>query len=156
MARKIRINKRTAASIFIAAIMVFSMVGYAALQAVRSYSPPQAQNPLDEVYSVNRTLTAPEKVYIMRTGRMLIENIYDSTGGEIPELVGFAAKHPTYVFVEQGAINETANETAQLKLIGRGGDIKDLDPSNITEEHLFDLLCEFGLRRPVECTLREM
>lgn len=151
--KRFSISKRMVTSIFIVAVMVFSTVAYAAIQAIGpTFAVPQ--NPLDTTYFVNRTLTAPEKVYILRTGRMLIENLYNESGGEIKELQDFVAKHPSYVFLEQAQISE--NETVELKVIGIEGKIKGLDPSNITESSLFDLLCEFGMRKPIECTLREM
>ncbi len=156
------VSGKTLMSLFIAAIMLFSMLGYAVMQAVGPKTTVP-ENPLDKTYFVNRALSPAERVYIVRMGRMLIENFYnvsDPSGGEIAALTEFAAKYPVYVFVEQAPVNESVNATGpaapQLKVIGRAGDIRELDPSNITEESLFDLLCEFGLRVPVECTLREM
>lgn len=152
MASSFEFNKRTAMSLFIILVFGFSMVGYAFIQN-RGPVLNRPENPLDKTYSLNRTLTSGEKVYILRTGRMLIENLYNDTRGQIPELTSFASKHPNYVFVVQTPVNET---DIQFRLIGTGGDIKELDPANITESYLFDLLCEFGIRRPVQCTLREM
>jgi len=150
-------SSKTAISLFIGFIMVASTAGYAVMQSAGS-SQEVKKNPLDEAYSVNRVLSVSEKVYILqRTGRMLIENLYNESGGELPELTDFASKNVAYVFVEQAMINasDEGGETG-LRFIGMNGGIQELDAANLSSDRLFDLVCEFGVRRPVECTLRGM
>jgi len=152
-----RLSSKTAISLFIGFIMIVSTAGFAVMQSAGT-NQPAPSNPLDETFQINRTLTPAEKVYILRTGRMILENIYNESGDELPQLADFASKHATYVFVEQSMVNasEEGSPEPGLRAIGSGGSIRDLDATNVTEDALADLICDFGIARPVECTLRGM
>ncbi|MFH1294950.1 MAG: hypothetical protein ABIH90_03365 [Candidatus Aenigmatarchaeota archaeon] len=145
-------NKKTVMSLFIIIVFGFSMASYAFLQKDNNiFKPPE--NPLATNHSIDRLLEASDKIYILNTGRTLIENLYNETDGKpLQILENFASKNPRFVFVEQALINGSA----ELKMIGAGGDIVPLEESNLTEETLFELLCEHGITVPLECTLREM
>lgn len=154
-------HKEQVAAIVIGLIFVVSMVGFAFTSMSRF---PQQQSPGISIPNiVNRELTREEKIYILQTGRVLIEDFYVSgcSRCEIDRatLEAFAQEFKEFVVLEEVEVYANAtNETTYVKLqmIGRTGLIEDLRDMEITQENLTDIFCDIALVQPRECLLREI
>lgn len=141
-----------AMAIFIGFIMISSIAGFAMLS-----SRPIATKPVKTIsHIVKGPLESSEIVFIIRTGRVLIRDWYreNCTDCELvlQNLESFAENFKDYVVLEKVEI--PSNETEKLEIIGRGGEIRQLE--NITQENLMDVFCEIALLQPKECLLREV
>lgn len=146
------IDKKVWLSLFIVISFALSMAAYPLMQSSNSDNS-QPDNPLLTNYSIGRQLDSNERIFILRTGRSLLENFYNSTDGEYSQaLEDFGLQHRNNVFVVQAPVNGSAD----LKMVGTGGNIYPLHESNLTAENLFAMLCQYGVTRPLECTLAEM
>ena len=155
--------KERAMAIFIGLVMVLSAAGFAAISA--SHIGPQQQQTSQIPTILNRTLTQEEKVTILRTGRVLIEDLYYPDCSECLAnnriLEAFANRFRQFIVLEKVAVmpgNET-NATGgyiKLQMIGSGGEIQDLEGQNITEENLLNVFCDIAIAQPTECLLMEI
>jgi len=138
-------------AIVIGILMMGSAAGYAFMSA-----PPKNPEPTANIPTiVKRPLSIEEQVFILRSGRVLIENFYQENCSSCLErnslLERFAKKLEGYVILE----SVTANET-KLDMIGVNGRIVNIDENNLTEDHLLDVFCEIAGRIPKSCLLREI
>lgn len=144
------LNKQTAMGLFIAFIMLFAMVGYAFYFTGREGESNIPQIP----HIVNRTLAPEEKILVLRTGRVLIEDFYSPGSPESLDkkimLEGFAEQLKDFMVLETAEV--PANET-RVWLIGRTGDVVDM--ANITQESFMTEFCLNALLQPKECLLEE-
>lgn len=151
-------HKEQVAAIVIGLIFVMSMVGVA-FSSLSWF--PQQQPGVAIPNIINRELTQEERIYVLQTGRVLIENFYVSNCSicavDKATLEMFAQEFKEFIVLEEVEVNNT-NETTYVKLqmIGRAGLIKDLRDVEITQENLIDIFCDIALVQPRECLLREM
>jgi hypothetical protein len=146
-------------AIFVGLIFILSMAGFA-VTSLSGFRQPQ--NPGAEIPNIiNRELAPEEKIYVLQTGRVLVENFYVSGCSRCiadrATLESFANRFRDFVVLEQVEVAANAtNETAYVKLqmIGRAGLIEDLEESQLTEENLTDIFCDMALSQPRECLLR--
>ena len=142
-------RKERTMAIVIGLIMIFSMGGFALSSVV--YLQPPAEEVMPSI--VNRALTPQEKIGILQTGRVLIEDFYAENCTECADLgimlSSFVEAFKDYAVLEVVVANET-----EVKMIGTGGQIRDI-PLNVTQEGLMDIFCELAILQPTECLLRE-
>jgi len=151
-------HKEQMAAIVIGLIFVLSMVGFALTGMGRF---PQQQPGVSIPNIVNRELTQGEKIYILQTGRVLIEDFYAQgcSRCEIDRatLEAFVQEFKEFVVLEEVEVNNT-NETSYVKLqmIGRTGLIEDLRDVEITQKNLTEIFCDIAIAQPRECLLMGM
>jgi thiol:disulfide interchange protein len=151
--------KERAVAIFIGLIMVLSTIGFAVNRSAIFSNGEGQENPLSSANIIDRVLTPEEKIYVLRTGRVIIENFYTDNCSICKEnkevLESFVGKFKGYVLLE----NVLNNDTVYIKMIGRGGDIEKFeDAANLTvnEDMLMEKFCNLALLQPRECLLREI
>ncbi len=141
-----------AMAIFIGLIMVFSMVGFAATSILTD----TGGQTLDIPSLLKGRIDKDSKIYVLRTGRVLIEHYYSGACQECPGinsmLESFSGKFPEYVVVAMEQVPE--NETL-FQAIGSGGRITELD-YNMTQESLLDTFCSISFKMPRECLLGDV
>lgn len=137
--------------LFIVAIMVFSMGGFALFSA----APIQNTNKVpDFPLIINRTLTDEERLLILQTGRSLIEF---SQGPDCIECADYKITLEMFTKVQNGFVileEFEGNETSIWIIGGGSGDIKNIE--TVTEESLLAALCEVAATKPKDCLLREI
>jgi len=116
---------------------------------------PQRPNIPEIPTIVNRVLTPEEQIFVLRTGRVLIEDFYERNCSYCLQrnavLEEFAKKLEGYVVLEMVPANET-----RLGVIGIGGRIIPIENETISEEELMDIFCGVALKQPRECLIREI
>jgi hypothetical protein len=136
------------------AVVIFMMITWAmgmALSQNIDVSPQGMQ--IENVYT--EPLTGPEKVTILRSGRMLIEYLYvpgPQSAEQKALYENFVAQFSDFVVlqaVEVSAGNETLNQ-----MIAPDGDIVSLD--NATASNMLDIFCDNTIVQPKECLLRSI
>lgn len=145
-------NKQTAMGLFIAFIMIFALIGYAFMSAGGEGGEgniPQIPN------IVNGSLEPEEKILVLRTGRVLIEDFYSPDSPESLEkkamLEGFADRLKDFLVLE--LVEVPLNET-KIWMIGRAGDVVDI--GNITQGDFMDVFCLNAILQPRECLLKDI
>ncbi len=142
-------TKERIAAIFLGLIMVTSLAGFAAMNIITPESGTYQRIPP----VVDRELTPEEKIFVLRTGRVLLEGYFSENCTECAEVImlgeTFANGFSDYFVFEKIRGNET-----RLQIIGQEGEIRELE-TNITEDGLLDVFCEIAILQPKECLLRE-
>lgn len=140
--------KERTAAIVIGLLMVFSMAGFAMFNVM----PQQPQQELPSI--ITTPLTKDERLFVLQTGRVLIEDFYAENCTECLGLNQFLTS-----FVQQfegyAVLNIVVENETKVQMIGRGGAIRDV-PFNVTQEGFLDLFCEIALYQPKECLMREI
>lgn len=139
-------------AILIGLLLVFimggSLIGFAVLS---SRGPSQAQQGSDIPPIVDYELSPGELVFVLQTGRVVIENFYSPDCTECMQnnilLDSFVNTFPNYIVMESVVGNES-----KLQMIGRGGSIVEL--GNLTEESLMNTFCDLAILQPRECIIR--
>jgi hypothetical protein len=138
-------------AIFIGVIMLSSVAGFALMSINMSPGPEAPDIPT----VVNRQLTTDEALFILRSGKVLIEDFYSVDCGDCLEknamLEAFANRFYDFIVLEKVVVNQT-NQT-MLQMIGAGGKITKLDNITINESNLLDMFCEVAIAQPIECLL---
>ncbi len=138
-------------AIFVGLVMIGSIVGFAGVQFI----PEQQNTGPDIPIIVNRTLTGDEIIFILRMGRVLIQNHYLPDCTECIStnavLESFTNGMGGLVVLEEVEKNET-----KLQMVGSDGSIESLENVTITEENLMDIFCDISFVQPRECLLREL
>ncbi len=138
-------------AIFIGLVMIGSIAGFAGVQFI----PEQQNTGPDIPIIVNRTLTGDEIIFVLRTGRVLIQNHYlpDCTECMSNNIVleSFAHRMNGLIVLEEVMGNAT-----KLQMVGSDGSIESLENVTITEENLMDIFCDISFVQPRECLLREL
>jgi thiol-disulfide isomerase/thioredoxin len=137
-------------AIFIGLVMVMSVAGFALMSAMNQDTNP---NPGFNIPSiVTRQLTSEETVYVLQTGRVLIEFFYspNCTGcaEKTPVLEAFAQRMGEFVVLEEAPANETS-----LQIIGSGGKIEDIWNMTMTDQNLLETFCGIAITQPPECLM---
>ena len=137
-------------AIFIGLIMIGSVAGFAMI----SSTPPGPQVP--EIPNIiKRQLTTDETLFILRSGRVLIEDFYTIDCEDCLEknvvLESFANRFKDFVVLEEVVVNQT-NQT-MLKMIGAGGAIVNLENKTIIEKNLLEVFCGIAMAQPIECLI---
>lgn len=137
-------------AIFIGVIMLGSIVGFALL----STDPTGPQAP--EIPNiVKRPLTTDETLFILRSGRVLIEDFYTLDCADCFEknmiLESFTNRFRDFIVLEEVVVNQT-NET-MLQMIGAGGKIVSLENITINENGLLEVFCSVAIAQPIECLI---
>jgi hypothetical protein len=128
------------------------MVGYAATFMGRE---GDGGNVPQIPHIVNGSLEPEEKILVLRTGRVLVEDFYSPDSPESLEkkalLEAFAENLKDYMVLE--LVEVPANET-RIWLIGRSGDVVDI--GNVTQGDFMDVFCLNAILQPKECLLGEI
>jgi hypothetical protein len=137
-------------TIFVGLIMVTSTIGYALLYTVNGSGGTAPK--IEDVYT--KPLTSAEKIYILKSGRVLIEYFYNGTPEDIEKnrlYEGFAGQFKGFVVLESFEVaqeNQTKDE-----MINPQGDITPL--YNVTtSQGIMDVFCAQSIIQPRECLLR--
>jgi thiol-disulfide isomerase/thioredoxin len=142
---------KPAAAIFILVIMVLSVAGFA-LNSANFQKEPEG---IDIPAVVREPLSTQDQVYILRTGRVLIEHFYtdgcEDCFEKNAQLEEFAARLDGYVVV-----NEVAGNESRLDMIGMGGKIVDISNTSLDYEGLIDTFCGIAIAQPRACILRDI
>jgi thiol-disulfide isomerase/thioredoxin len=137
-------------AIFIGLIMLGSVAGFAMI----SSTPPGPQAP-DIPNIIKRQLTTDETLFILRSGKVLIEDFYTIDCEDCLEknvvLESFANRFKDFVVLEEVVVNQT-NQT-MLKMIGAGGAIVNLENKTIIEKNLLEVFCGIAMAQPIECLI---
>jgi len=139
-------------AIFIGLIMVLSAAGFALNSAMNQGS---SQTPgLSIPTIVTRQLTSEETVYVLQSGRVLIEFLYSPNCTECaekaPALEAFANRMSEFVVLAEAPANETS-----LQIIGSGGKIEDMWNMSLSDRNLMDTFCGIAIAQPPECLMPE-
>jgi len=145
-------NKQTAMGLFIAFIMIFALIGYAFM----STGGNQGEGNVPQIpHIVNGSLEPEEKILVLRTGRVLIEDFYSPDSLESLEkkamLEGFADRLKDFLVLE--LVEVPLNET-KIWMIGRAGDVVDI--GNITQGGFMTQFCLNAILQPKECLLKDI
>jgi len=145
-------NKQTAMGLFIAFIMIFALIGYAFMSAGGN----QGEGNIPQIPNiVNGSLEPEEKILVLRTGRVLIEDFYSPESPESLEkkamLEGFADRLKDFLVLE--LVEVPLNET-KIWMIGRAGDVVDI--GNITQGDFMTQFCLNAILQPKECLLKDI
>jgi hypothetical protein len=139
-------------AIFIGLVMVLSVAGFAFNSAINQ-NPDQNQG-FNIPVIVTRQLTAEETVYVLQSGRVLIEFLYSENCTECPDkivtLEGFAQRMNEFVVLEEAKGNETS-----LHIIGAGGKIENIWNMTLSEQNLMSTFCDIAIAQPPECLMPE-
>jgi hypothetical protein len=136
-------------AVIIGLVMVTGMGGF----ALMSMAPPQDTGPQFSVPAiVTYELSSDEIIYVLQTGRVLIEYFYtlNSTDyiDELPLLESFANQFSGFVVLEEVSSNST-----RFEMIGLGGQIFDMNDIVLTPNNLLDTFCDMAIAQPAECLL---
>lgn len=139
-------------AIFIGVIMLGSVIGFALMSTIN----PQQEAP--EIPSIiNNELSTDEVIYILKSGKVLIENFYTSDCVECLdkkiELESFVNRFKDFTVLENVVVNQT-NET-RLQMIGIGGTILKLENTTINQNNLLENFCSVAMSQPIECLLED-
>ncbi len=138
-------------AIFIGVIMLGSVAGFAMMSI--NLQPVSEAPEIPTI--VNRQLTTDETIYILRTGKVVIEDFYSVDCNDCLErnvmLESFANQFKDFVVLEEVVVNQT-NQT-MLQMIGSGGRILKLDNQTINESNILELFCEVAIAQPIECLI---
>ena len=138
-------------AIFIGVIMLGSVAGFAMMSI--NLQPDSEVPEIPTI--VNRQLTTDETIYILRTGKVVIENFYSIDCDDCLErnmvLEAFVNQFKDFVVLEKVVVNQT-NQT-MLQMIGSGGRILKLDNQTINESNILGLFCEVAIAQPIECLI---
>lgn len=151
-------NKSKVMALIIGVLMIGSVAGFAGLSLVgrSSYSQQTITANTDTGPSVPnivyRELDSTEILYVLQTGRVLMQYIYEEGCVECLDdkqiLENVANQLPNFIVLQ--AI--TGEETS-FTLIGINGAIVDYQ-DDITEDGVIDTFCNIAPVRPQECLLR--
>jgi hypothetical protein len=138
-------------AILIGILMIGSTAGYAFLNVTPGTGPAVPEIPT----IVDRPLTTDEQVFVLRTGRVLIQNFYSEDCTHCPDrtltLNGFVNGLVGYVVLE----NVLANET-RLEMIGVNGKIVPIEDEALSQESLMDVFCDIAIKQPRQCLLMDL
>ena len=144
-------DKERYMAIFIGAILIFSIAGFA-FNSTTLRTPAEQSVQIPSI--VEKPLTPEEVIFVLRTGRVLIRNYYSEEPPHLQAVESFAGKFSDYMVFEK--VRVEANQTRKFEMIGRTGEIKDLSNETINEETLMDLFCDYAILQPKECLMREI
>jgi len=138
-------EKERAMAIVIGLIMISSLLGYALNSSVINQEPPKMNIPT----IVDRELSPQEVVYILRTGRVIIENFYPENCSDCLNrntmLENFAERYSDYV-----VLVEVPGNLTRFQIIGSGGKITKLNET-IDQKELMKIFCQVAIGLPKEC-----
>ena len=148
----VEFNKQTAMGLFVVFIMIFAMIGYAFM----STGGEGGGGDIPQIpHIVNGSLEPEERILVLRTGRVLIEDFYSPDSPESLEkkamLEGFADRLKDFLVLE--LVEVPLNET-RIWMIGRAGDVVDI--GNITQKDFMTQFCLNAILQPKECLLEEI
>ena len=137
-------------AILVGVLMLSSVAGFAIMNV---YQAP-AQNEIPSI--IDKPLGPQDRVYILRTGKVLIEYLYPEGCIECSEKIAlyqsFVNNFKDYAVLE--IVEVPANETAD-RIIGNYGDTIEL--ANVTTAQDFmPIFCSVAMKQPKECLLMEM
>jgi hypothetical protein len=137
-------------AIVIGILMIGSTAGYAFLNVTPGQGPVVPAIPT----IVDRPLSTEEQVFVLRTGRVLVENFYSENCTYCPErtitLNSFVSGLDGYVVLE----NVLANVT-KLEMIGVNGKIVPIENQTLTQDGLTDVFCSIAMKQPRMCLLMD-
>jgi hypothetical protein len=156
--------KERLAAIVIGSIMLFSVAGFA-LNGLSGFVNPGNQ-PVEVPTVIENHLTSEQVLSILRSGRVLIRNVYTSECSVCPtnnvDLEIFANRFSGFVVLEK-ALVEPDNFTVpdqdgyvKLEMVSPTGEILDLRDAEKDVEGLTDMFCDISAVQPRECLLRDV
>ncbi len=142
-------QKERLMAIFIGVTMILSVAGFS-LSRTRFTSPDQK---MDIPYFIDKRLTNNEIVSILRSGRVVIEDLYEanctSCQAKTEFMKSFLERFKDFVVLEAVEANETS-----IKMIGSGGRIKDITDMELNQTSMMDVFCDMAIAQPKECLLQ--
>jgi len=156
--------KERMAAIVIGGLLVFSVVGYAFIGMGRFGGSGEQQVQVPSV--MNEYLSAEQVVSVLRTGRVLIRNVYTSDCTECMAndavLEIFVNSFEGFAILEEVMI-EPDNHTlvddmgyVKFEMVSPTGEIQDLREVGLTQENLTEAFCEISAVKPRACLLSEI
>jgi len=150
-------NKQRIMATVLGLVMLFSIAGFAGLQLLGR--APTDQNTYDfsnVTRIIHRQLEPNEVLYVLQSGRVLIQYEYTSGCADCLDTVSLleslANSFPSHIVLEEVTNDEI--EDVSLKMTGGGGSIVEL--KDVSEETLLDTFCNIAAVKPRECLLREL
>ena len=155
---KIRFDAKKYGSLILIFLMLGSTLAYGMLQAFRNCQQPQENTSAPELPAsnvVDYTVTAEQRNYMLRIGRVVLEYRYQLACTECVDQQGYieavAREFPNQIFVQEiidpGAVEPTLSITSYY------GSKFLADPSN---EETFDALCDLMADPPIACATRNI
>ena len=154
------IQKQRAFALLVGLLMIFSVAGYAQFSvnftgAATRQQPEQQAIPL----IVDRPLTGQEISQILGSGRVVIESVYNKGCGDCRlkdlEARNFATRYQGFVILES-VQTDVGEGFEKFQMVGRGGQIIDLEKEEISQDRLLDLFGTLSLLTPRELIAREI
>jgi len=151
-------DKERIGAIFVGAIMIFSIAGFATTGLTFTKSNDNQQEEYSLPTIVSRPFTGREKAIILNSGRVVIESVYNKDCGECKqknmEITTFTSSLEGFIYLSS-VENSTEEGFEKFQMIGSRGEIIDLENEEITPENLIDLYCDISIVQPRECLLKE-
>jgi len=137
-------------AIVVGVLMLGSVAGFALMNVYQA--PPQNEIPS----IIDKPLSPQDRVYILRTGKVLIEYLYPEGCIDCSEKTAlyqsFVNNFKNYAVLE--LVEVPSNETAD-RIIGNYGDTIEL--GNVTTgEGLMTTFCSIAIIQPKECLIMEI
>jgi len=135
-------------AIFIGLVMLLAVGGWAVMSIVPQDTGPEFNVPI----IVTRELTSDEIIYVLQTGRVLIEYFYTTNTtdylDDLPILESFTSNFNNFVVLEEVAGNQT-----RFEMIGINGQILNVEDLELNYDNLLDTFCTIAIAQPPECLL---
>jgi hypothetical protein len=155
---KIRFDAKKYGSLILMFLMLGSTLAYSMLQAFRNWQQPQENTSVPELPASNvidYAVTAEQRNYMLRIGRVVLEYRYQLTCTECADqrvyIEAVAREFPDQIFVQE-IIDPGAAEPT-LSITSYYGSKFLADPSN---EETFDALCDLMTDPPIACATRNI
>ncbi|MBN2102192.1 MAG: hypothetical protein JW716_04965 [Candidatus Aenigmarchaeota archaeon] len=137
-------------AIVVGILMLSSVAGFAIMNVYQA--PPE--NTIPSI--IDKPLGPQDRVYILQTGRVLIEYLYPEGCTDCSEKIAlyqsFVNNFKDYAVLELAEV--PANETAD-RIIGNYGDTMEL--GNVTTgQDFMAVFCSVAMKQPKECLIMEM
>ena len=135
-------------AIFIGLVMLFAVAGWALMQMIPQNPGPQFNVPT----IVTRQLTTDEMLYVLQTGRVLMQYYYTTNNtdyiDDLAVLEPFASNFNGFVVLEEVAGNST-----RFEMIGIQGQIVNMEDADLSYNSLLNQFCDIAIAQPAECLL---
>lgn len=144
--------RESIAAIVIGAIMILSAAGFALNSAMNTAVVQTPEMKIPTI--VTKQLTTEEAVYLLRSGKVIIEYYYAENCTDCIDkkaiLESFAQRMSDFAVLQEVGANDTS-----LQIVGSGGKIVSLGNMTLNDQNLIDKFCDVAIAQPSECLMRE-
>jgi len=144
--------RESIAAIVIGAIMILSAAGFALNSAMNTAVVQTPEMKIPTI--VTKQLTTEEAVYLLRSGKVIIEYYYTENCTDCIDkkaiLESFAQRMSDFAVLQEVGANDTS-----LQIVGSGGKIVSLGNMTLNDQNLIDKFCDVAIAQPSECLMRE-